>query len=453
MTACGRTAPRAPQDAAAETATVAGLTHEGEGVVRGGKTVFVTGALPGERIRFRRLRRHRQHDDGELLEVLELSPARVTPECPHFGVCGGCVLQHLEPAAQLLAKEQQLKDTLAHVARVAPARWLPPLAGPAWGYRRRARLGAKYVHRKGRVVVGFRERVAPYVADLKACRVLATPSDLLIEPLAELLTGLTIRERVPQIELAVGDDATALVLRVLESPPEQDLACLRSFAARHGLRLYLQPAGPGSVTELTAGAPDSAGGAAPLHYALERFGLTLGFAPTDFIQVNAPVNQALVARAVELLAPGPDSRVLDVYCGIGNFTLALARSAGSAVGVEGEPALVSRARANAVRNSLGNVEFHVADLAAAPDAAAAWLREPCTHVLLDPPRTGARAVLAAVAQLAPQRILYVSCHPGSLARDLEVLVHEQRFALVAAGVVDMFPHTSHVESVALLERA
>jgi 23S rRNA (uracil1939-C5)-methyltransferase len=458
LTAWARTAPPAPGDAAAETATVAGLTHEGEGVVRSGKTVFVAGALPGERIRFRRSRRHRQHDDGELLEVLEPSPERVAPGCPHFGVCGGCALQHLEPSAQLLAKEQELRSALARVARTEPARWLPPLAGPAWGYRRRARLGAKYVRPKARVVVGFRERAAPYVADLRSCRVLAPPADTLVEPLAELLTALTIRERVPQIELAVGDDATALVLRVLEAPPQEDLARLRSFAARHGLRLLLQPAGLGSVTELAAeadGGVASASGAAaiaPLHYGLERFGLTLEFAPTDFIQVNGPVNGALVARAVELLAPGPDSRVLDLYCGIGNFTLALAKSAGSVVGVEGEPALISRARANAVRNRLGNVEFHVADLAAAPDPAGAWLREPCTHVLLDPPRTGARAVLAAVAQLAPERILYVACHPGSLARDLEVLVHEQHFALVAAGVVDMFPHTSHVESLALLER-
>ena len=428
---------------------MAGLTHLGEGVVHGGKTVFVAGALPGERIRFRRRRRHRQHDDGELLEVLEPSGERVRPECPHFGVCGGCALQHLEPAAQLLSKEQELKDALVRVARTAPARWLPPLRGPAWGYRRRARLGAKYVHRKGRVVVGFRERAAPYVAELTACRVLAAPAGTLIEPLAELLTGLAIRERVPQIEVAVGEDATALVLRVLEAPCEADLTRLGAFAARHGLRLLLQPGGLASITELGA----AAGGVAPLHYALGRFGLTLEFAPTDFIQVNGPVNEALVSRAVELLAPGPGARVLDLYCGIGNFTLALAKYAGRAAGVEGESALVSRARANAVRNAVGNVEFHVADLAAAPDPAAPWLREPATHVLLDPPRTGARAVLGAVAQLAPERILYVSCHPGSLARDLEVLVHEHHFRLEAAGVVDMFPHTSHVESLALLGRA
>jgi 23S rRNA (uracil1939-C5)-methyltransferase len=237
---------------------------------------------------------------------------------------------------------------------------------------------------------------------------------------------------------------------------------MRAFARRHRLRLLLQPGGLGSVSELAAAAAGegAAGegavgstGVAPLHYPLERFGLRLEFAPTDFIQVNGPINEALVARAVELLAPGPQSRVLDLFCGIGNFTLALAKSAGTAVGVEGESALISRARANAARNGVGNVEFHIADLAAAPDPAAAWLRRPCTHVLLDPPRTGAPAVLDALARLAPERILYVSCHPGSLARDLEVLVHEHRFRLEAAGVVDMFPHTSHVESLALLGRA
>jgi 23S rRNA (uracil1939-C5)-methyltransferase len=448
-----QTAPRPGAVAAEETATVAGLTHEGEGVVRGGKTAFVAGALPGERIRFRRRHKHRRHDDGELLEVLEASPERVTPACPHFGVCGGCALQHLSSSAQLLAKEQELKDTLARVARVVPGRWLAPLAGAAWGYRRRARLGARYVRAKGRVVVGFRERAAPYVADLKACPVLSAPVGSLIEPLAEVLTALSIREHVPQIEVAVGEDATALVLRVLEAPGEADLARLAAFAARHGVRLLLQPGGLESVTALSAGGGGPGGDGAALHYRLEQFGLTLEFAPTDFIQVNGPVNEALVARALELLAPGPGARVLDLYCGIGNFTLALAKSAGAAVGVEGEDALVSRARANAARNRVGNAEFHVADLAAAPDPSATWLRGPCTHVLLDPPRTGARAVLGAVAQLAPERILYVACHPGSLARDLEVLVHEHHFRLEAAGVVDMFPHTAHVESLALLGRA
>jgi 23S rRNA (uracil1939-C5)-methyltransferase len=439
---------RSPAPPAEEVAVVGGLTHEGEGVVRDGKTVFVPGALPGEHIRLRRTRRHRQHDDGELLEVLTPSPERVTPRCVHFGVCGGCVLQHLSPAAQLTAKETELKVTLERVARVTPRRWLGSLGGPAWAYRRRARLGAKFVYRKDRVVVGFRERAAPYVADLAGCEVLAAPAGTLIAPLASLLTRLSIREHVPQIEVAVADNATALVLRVLAEPPAPDRALLEEFAAAHKVRLYLQPAGLDSVHALGGGAACE-----PLRYGLTAFGLGLEFAPTDFIQVNGPVNEALVTRAVELLELTPGAQVLDLYSGIGNFTLALGRRSAHAVGVEGEAALVERARANAARNGLSNVEFHQADLAAAPGPDAAWLSRQYSHVLLDPPRTGARAVLATVARIAPARLLYISCHPGSLARDLMALVHEHGFTLEAAGVVDMFPHTAHVESLALLTRA
>jgi 23S rRNA (uracil1939-C5)-methyltransferase len=428
---------------AEEEALVAGFTHAGEGVVHGGKTAFIAGALPGERIRFRRTRRHRQHDDGELLEVLEASPARVVPRCPHFGVCGGCALQHLAPAAQLAAKDEELRDALARVARVAPARWLAPLAGPQWGYRRRARLGAKFVHRKDTVVVGFRERAAPYVAQLRACDVLAPPAGALIAPLAAMLTGLGIREHVPQIEVAVADNATALVLRVLRAPAPEDAAQLAAFAATHAVRLYLQPAGLDSVREL--GPPGE-----PLHYRLPRFDLEMQFAPTDFIQVNGAVNAALVQRAVELLELTPRASVLDLYCGLGNFSLPLARGAAQVVGVEGDAALVERARGNARHNRLANAEFHVADLAAPPDPCLPWMRHGYSHVLLDPPRTGAHAVLAALARLAPQRLLYISCQPGSLARDVGVLVHEHGFTLAAAGVVDMFPHTAHVESLALL---
>ena len=321
MSAASGAAGRAPRVAAEEeTAVVTGLTHEGEGVVHGGKTVFVAGALPGEQIRFRRTRRHRQHDDGELLEVLQPAAERVVPHCPHFGVCGGCALQHLSAAAQLAAKEQELRETLSRVARLAPARWLAPLTGPQWGYRRRARLGAKFVHRKGTVVVGFRERAAPYVAQLHSCAVLAPPAGELIAPLAAMLSGLSIREHLPQIEVAVADNATALVLRVLRTPSAEDAAQLAAFAAAHRLRLYLQPAGLDSVHEL-------APGAAALHYRLPRFDVELQFAPTDFIQVNGPVNAALVQRAVELLEPTPAAMVLDLYCGLGNFSLPLARRA------------------------------------------------------------------------------------------------------------------------------
>ncbi|MGH8301570.1 MAG: 23S rRNA (uracil(1939)-C(5))-methyltransferase RlmD, partial [Steroidobacteraceae bacterium] len=386
-----------------------------------------------------------------LLEVLRPAAERVAPRCAHFGVCGGCALQHLAPEAQLALKEKQLRDNLERVARVEPRGWLPPLRGPEWGYRRRARLGAKYVPKKGKVVVGFRERLAPYVADVSRCEVLAEPVGTLVQPLGELLGSLDIRQHVPQIEVAVADNVAALILRVLRAPTEQDLAKLRAFADRHAVRLYLQSGGLDSVTELLPG--ETAVPTEALAYAIPDFGLELEFAPTDFVQVNGAVNRALIARAVELLGPGPHSRVLDLYCGLGNFTLALAKSASYLVGVEGEKGLVERARHNAHRNGIANVEFHVGDLSKSAELPAGWLRGPYTHVLLDPPRVGATPeMLAAIARMAPERVLYVSCHPGSLARDLGILVQEHGFILQSAGVVDMFPHTAHVESMALLGR-
>jgi len=446
-----------------ESATVAALTHAGEGIIRDGKTVFVPGALPGENIRFRRTRTHRQHDEAELVEVLSPAPQRVVPRCAHFGVCGGCALQHLSPEAQLEARQTELQDNLERVGKVTPQTWLPPLRGPVWGYRRRARLGAKFVTKKGKVVVGFRERLAPFIADVQHCDVLTTPVGELITPLAELIMTLGIRERVPQIEVAVADNAVALVFRVLDPPSPDDLERLRAFRAAHGLRLYLQPGGLDSIHEL-----DTPG--EPLRYQLPKFKVELEFLPTDFIQINGAVNEALVSRAVELLELTPSAQVLDLFCGIGNFTLPIARLAKRVVGVEGDAALVARARHNAQRNQLENTEFHVADLArlpgstqasgpnsrAAPTPAnaaifnAPWLRKGYTHVLLDPPRAGAREVLASVVSLEPQRVLYISCHPGSLARDLGVLVNEHGFTLEAAGVLDMFPHTAHFESLALL---
>jgi 23S rRNA (uracil1939-C5)-methyltransferase len=426
-----------------ESGVVAALTHEGEGIVRGGKTAFVAGALPGEQISFIRTKRHRQHDEGRLLEVITPAPERVTPRCAHFGVCGGCALQHLTAEAQLAAKQAELRDNLERIARVLPETWFDPIRSPPWSYRRRARLGAKYVAKKGRVVVGFRERLAPYVAALDRCEVLAAPVGELIEPLSALLTGLSIRERMPQIEVAVGDNATALVLRVLIPPSESDLAALRAFETAHGVRFYLQPGGVETVQPLTGGLP-------PLVYRHPRFDVELEFSPTDFVQVNGPVNALLVERAVELLSPGPDSSVLDLFCGLGNFTLALARRAGRVVGVEGESGLVRRAEANARRNGIGNAEFYVADLAKEAPDLPPWAGRGYSHVLLDPPRAGAREMLPTVARLGPKAVLYISCHPGSLARDIGMLVETYGFALRAAGVVDMFPHTTHVESLALL---
>lgn len=431
-------------DAQPELGTVAALTHEGAGIVRDGKAAFVPGALPGESIRFRRTRRRKQHDEGTLLDVLSASAERVAPRCAHFGVCGGCVLQHLSPEAQLLAKQTELRDNLERVARVTPTEWLAPLRGPVWEYRRRARLGARFVTRKGRVVVGFRERSAPYVADVQRCEVLAPPVGALIAPLAAMLSELSVREQIPQIEVAVADDAVALVLRVLQNPSAEDRERLLQFERTHQVRLYLQSGGLESVQPLSAPAT-------LLRYALPEFDLQLQFAPTDFIQINRTVNEALVARAAQLLGLTTDSVVLDLFSGIGNFTLALARRAAQVVGVEGELALVERARQNAHHNRIDNVQFHLADLAEPPAAGSSWLNRTYTHVLLDPPRAGAAAMLRTIAQLPATRLLYISCHPGSLARDVGTLVHEHGMVVRAAGVLDMFPHTTHVESLVLLE--
>jgi 23S rRNA (uracil1939-C5)-methyltransferase len=444
--------PRPAQPPVEEVGVVAGMTHEGEGVVREGKTAFVAGALPGERIRFRRTKRHKQHDDGVLLEVLEPAADRVTPRCAHFGLCGGCALQHLDPASQIGIKQQELRDNLERVARTMPDAWFEPMRGPVWSYRRRARLGVKYVAKKGRVLVGFRERLAPYVAQLTRCEVLSEPAGELITPLAEMIMTLSIRDRLPQIEVAIADNAVALVLRVMAPPSESDLETLRAFERTHGLRFYLQPAGLDSVRRLDAG-PEGRGEEAPLHYRLPAFDLTLEFNPTDFIQVNGAVNEALVTRAVDLLAPEPGSSVLDLYCGLGNFTLALARRAGRVVGVEGDRELVRRAGENARRNGLANADFHVADLMQTLPSGAAWANSHYSYVVMDPPRAGAREMLPTVARLAPKRVLYISCHPGTLARDIGMLVHDHGFRLRAAGVLDMFPHTTHVESLAVLEPA
>jgi 23S rRNA (uracil1939-C5)-methyltransferase len=429
--------------AVAETGRVDALNHEGEGVVRGGKTAFVSGALPGETVSFIRRRHHRQHDEAELLAVLEPAAERVAPRCAHFGLCGGCALQHLDSAAQLDIKERQLRENLERVGRVTPREWLAPLTGPQWEYRRRARLGARFVHARGRSMVGFREHFSSHIAELQRCEVLAPPVGTLLAPLGALLTGLAIRERVPQIEVAVAENAVVLVMRVLDLPTPADEQMLLEFEQTHGVRFFLQSAGPDSVRALRE--PPVA-----LDYSLPEFDLRLEFEPGDFIQVNAELNRSLVSRVVDLLQLDGQSAVLDLYCGLGNFTLPMARRAASVTGVEGEASLVARARANAQRNGITNAEFHSANLAGADFGAAPWANRSYSHVLLDPPRVGAREVLPLLQRAGARRVVYVSCHPGSLARDLGILVHELGFELLAAGVADMFPQTTHVESLAVL---
>jgi 23S rRNA (uracil1939-C5)-methyltransferase len=428
-----------------ELGAVDALTHEGEGVVHASRTAFVAGSLPGEIVRFRRVRRRKHHDEAALIEVVQPSRERTQPRCAHFGVCGGCALQHLEAARQIEAKHVELRDCLERVARATPERWFEPLRGPLWAYRRRARLGARYVAKMGRALVGFRERLSTHIAATERCEVLASPVGELVGPLSALVSELDIRERVPQIEVAVGDNAAALVLRVLEAPRSRDLARLRDFERAHAVRLYLQPGGLESVTRLVPSAAEE-----PLWYALPDFNVRLEFAPTDFIQVNGAMNRALVARAVSLLELTRDSCVLDLYCGLGNLTLPLARHAGTVVGVEGDRALVERARHNAQLNGIENAAIIEADLASPLPPDLPWLSGGFSHVLLDPPRAGAREVLRTIARIGPRRVLYISCHPGSLARDVGILVHDHGYVLRGAGVLDMFPHTTHVESLALL---
>jgi len=425
---------------------VVSLAHDGRGVARvDGKTVFVDGALPGETVLAARARRHRRYDDATLLEVLEPSPDRVAPRCAHFGVCGGCALQHLDPARQIKAKQEHLAEQFLRVGQVEPARWLEPLRGPTWGYRRRARLGAKYVIKKGRVLVGFRERSKPYVADVRACPVLGDPVGPIVGELAGLVESLSIRERLPQFEVSIGEKAAALVARVLEDPTDEDRQRLRDFAKARGIEFYLQPGGLDTVAPLDAPAT-------PLTYRLPEFDVEIAFEPVDFIQVNATINEQAVSLALEHLQPAAHHRVLDLFCGLGNFTLPIARRAGRVFGVEGEAGLVARARANAAANGIANADFHVADLTADPGDPP-WAQGGFDRVLIDPPRAGAAGVLPLIGRLRPGRIVYVSCHPASLARDAGVLVRDHAYRLAAAGVMDMFPHTAHVESIAVFEDA
>jgi 23S rRNA (uracil1939-C5)-methyltransferase len=427
------------------TVEIIDLAQDGRGVARvDGKTVFIDDALPGEQVEWRRLKRGRNFDEGRLERVIQPAADRIEPRCAHFGICGGCALQHLAPERQLDFKQRQLYEALTRIGKVTPAQTLTPLHGAVWNYRRRARLAARWVPKKERTVVGFRERNTSFIADVQRCEVLAPPVDSLVKPLSLLLTALSVRNRVPQIEVAVADNAVALVVRVLEDLTAADRELLVQFARDHNVQIYLQPGGYDTIAPL--------GDATPLEYRLPQFDVTLRFQPNDFVQVNGELNAKMVARAVELLKPAPGERVLDLFCGLGNFSLPLARSGAHVVGVEGDAGLVARARGNAALNGIENVEFVCGDLAQPSAGDAAWARQPYDKVLLDPPRAGALQVLPIVARCGAKVVLYISCHPGSLARDAGILVYEHGFTLHAAGVMDMFPHTAHVESAALFIR-
>jgi len=421
------------------------LSHDGRGVARlDGKAVFVAGALPGERARIRYTKRSRNFDEAKVEELLTRSPERIEPRCIHFGTCGGCSLQHLSPAAQIAAKQRVLAENFERIGKVEPARWLDPLSDEAWGYRRKGRLSVKWVAKKDKVLVGFREDNPRFVADLSVCHTLLPQVGERLAALGELVGSLDAKAAIAQIEIAAGDDAVALTFRNLQPLSQNDRDALIAFGQQNALAILLQPGGPDSVTPLW---PSQV----TLSFRIPESDIDIEFRPLDFIQVNAGMNRRMIARALELLDPQPDDRVLDLFCGLGNFTLPIARRVGSVVGVEGEAALVARSRENAARNRIANAEFFAADLAA-DQTDAPWTKQGYDKLLLDPPRSGAAAVLDYLPRKETQRLVYVSCHPGSLARDAGTLVERHGFKLAAAGVMDMFPHTAHVESIALFER-
>ena len=462
------------------TATIDDMAHDGRGIAHvEGKTVFIHRALPGEEVLFRYCRTRGKFDEGDVLEVIRPSPQRVEPRCAHFGICGGCSLQHLGAEDQIAVKQRHLLNNLRNIGRVKPQTVLLPLTAGSWGYRRKARLGVKYMRRDRVVRVGFRERSSSFLANLQRCEVLHPRIGEHVDELSALVGKLSIKDQIPQIEVAVGDDnvqgrasvaggtapgmeepgrsrkpelrmpeATnaALVFRHLADLNEVDLDLLRDYGRERNLIIFLQSGGPKTIIRLW---PEGEEGSV-LGYRLADYDVEMQFRPTDFTQVNAELNRKMIDRAIELLDPQPGERILDLFCGLGNFSLPLARKADHVVGVEGEAGLVARARENAARNGIDNVEFHTTDLTG-DLSAEPWYGEGFDKLLLDPPRSGAPVVVANPPKPLPKRIVYVSCDPATLARDAGTLVREQGYRLVSAGVMDMFPHTGHVESIALFE--
>ena len=422
------------------------IDARGRGIARAdGKKILVDGALAGETVRIRRRKRHRRADVADLVDVLRAAPERTAPSCTHFSLCGGCRFQHLSGPAQRGRKNRAFSEALARHWLSPPERALPPIFDRPAGYRRKARLGVRYVAGKGGALVGFREKRVNFVADLKSCEVLVPAAGERITALRDLVSGLGARERIPQIEIAAGERDTALVFRHLGPLTASDRRMMVEFARRHAVQVYLQSAGPESVVPLWPETPP------PLTYSLPEFDLELAFQPTDFVQVNAGVNRKLVGQAVELLDVQPNDRVLDLFCGIGNFTLALARRGGGITGVEYSEDMVRAAKANAARNGIENVDFRRLDLEDA-GGAADCLSQSWDKLILDPPRSGAVAVTGALGSPYPRRIVYVSCNPDTFARDAAVLVQKHGYHFERAGIVDMFPHTGRVEVIGAFAR-
>lgn len=427
-------------------AGIESLSHEGRGVARpGGKTVFIDGALPGETVLFRYAKHRGSFDEGIAIEIRNPSPLRTEPVCRHYQICGGCSLQHLRPEEQVRHKEAVLFEQLLHIAGLEPRERLAPLSGPTVAYRRRARLGVRHVAAKGRVLVGFHERRSSRVADIDSCEVLHPDAVRLLAPVAALIGALAHPDTFPQVEVAIGDNGAAFILRHLRELPEADLARLREFEQVQHVRIFLQPGGEDSVHAL------SPGEGRPLSYRLPEQQIEIFFGPTDFTQVNFDLNRLMVGRVLALLDPRPEDHMLDLYCGLGNFSLPQARLAAYVTGVEGSGALVEGARMNAGRNQLTNLTFHCADLAS-ESAPHPFFRQSYSKVTLDPPRAGAREILGRLDLSKTSRIAYISCNPATLARDAKLLTETRGFILSKAGVIDMFPHTSHTEALAVFEK-
>lgn len=419
------------------------LATDGRGLAKvDGKVTFIAGALPGERVRYAPRRRGRSADEGQLVAIENPSPQRVPPKCAHFGLCGGCSLQHLSREGQWAFKQKQLLDALERIGKVMPATVAPPVTGNEWGYRRKARLSVKHVPKKGGVLVGFREADSPYVAQIDSCVVLDPRVGQKLKAIAACIEELDAKTLVPQIEVAAAE-SVALVFRVMQLPTPRDVLTLKAFGKKHGFDVYTQTAGLDTIKPLEPDAP-------ALFITPDGSDLRLEFRPADFVQVNDAVNRKMVKQALEWLAVKPGDTVLELFSGLGNFSLPLAAAGAKVTAAEGDPGLVARARDNARRNAL-DIRFEAANLSET-DPKVDWLAAQYDAALIDPPRAGAREVLPAVADAGPQRILYVSCHPGTLARDAGYLVHERGYGLERAGILDMFPHTNHVESMALFRK-
>ena len=438
--------PRGVQNSPLVEAHIESLTLEGQGVARiDGKAVFIEGALPGETVAFRYTSYKQKHDEGKVETVLVPSSERVEPKCAHFGVCGACTWQHIALDAQIQHKQQAMLNNLKHIGKVEPENVFEPLVADGWAYRRKARLGVRWVKAKGKALVGFREKDGRFLADLSRCDILHPTLGEHLTDFQALISGLEARETIPQIEVAVGDNATALVVRHMEPLSDSDRTQLLEFAREFNYQLYLQPKGPDTVHCIYPQSPE-------LYYEHPQFNTRVKFAPLDFFQVNQALNRKMVVRALELLAPQPTDTVLDLFCGLGNFTLPLARQAAEVIGVEGDMAMVERARAAAHANDIHNTDYYACNLMAEDLGRESWLKRRYDKILLDPPRAGAKEVIAHMGKLKANRIVYVSCDPATLARDAGELVHTHGYCLVGAGVMDMFPHTSHVESIAVFER-